>query len=230
MILYKHFALPNLYLSNGFTECETEDGVVREYEREDELEECIRRVLLRNPKPLRGWDLRFLRNGLNITQAAFGQLVDRDAQTIARWEKSDEPIPKYADTLVRIRYAEKFEPELSIKEVLGYSDGTGASLPHKVVFTLTEHGWTYNLGLTRSLPGIHVRTRTTAQLSATLPRVYRVFVGQKFVEQSYELEGFHENVHYMEAAESPTTSLVRTTAGISGYSSVFDSPTTNYVQ
>ena len=118
MITYPHFAFTQLRLVNGYHELDTEDGLAREYEREDELEHCIRRLVLRRPTSLRGSDLRFLRSGLEITQASFGKMVDRDAQTVARWEKSSETVPMYVDLTIRMRFAARFDNALSIKEVL----------------------------------------------------------------------------------------------------------------
>lgn len=145
MIHYKHFAIPNLYLANGYEEIHTEDGLVREYRDEDALEQCVRRILLRFPRPLRGWDLRFLRNGLAISQSEFGQMIGRDAQTVARWEKSSDEIPKFVDVLIRAQFAAKFEPTLSVKDVLSFSEGTSQPLGHQIILTFSQYGWKFNL-------------------------------------------------------------------------------------
>lgn len=145
MIEYPHFALPNLYLANGFKEFHTDIGVEREYEREDEIEQCVRQVLLRKPRRLRGWDLRFLRGGLGFSQADVGRLVDRDAQTVARWEKSARDVPAFVDLAVRLHFAKRFEPEMSVSELASYVDGTAIALPEKIVLTLTAAGWSFEL-------------------------------------------------------------------------------------
>lgn len=144
MITYPHFALPNLYLVNGYLEVETPYGSAREYTCEDELEQCVRRILLRKPERLRGWDLRFLRNGLSLSQVEFGQMVDRDAQTVARWEKSAEPVPKFVDQTIRTRFAAKFESGMEIEELLGYVDSTARKLPEKILLSLTDMGWIFD--------------------------------------------------------------------------------------
>ena len=144
MISYPHFALANLYLTNGYHEVETPYGPAREYVREDELEQCVRRVLLRKPERLRGWDLRFLRNGLNLSQAEFGQMVDRDAQTVARWEKSVDPVPKFVDQTIRARFAAKYESGMGIEELVSYVDSTARKLPEKILLSLTNAGWSFH--------------------------------------------------------------------------------------
>lgn len=165
MIPYKHFAIPNLFLVNGYEEIQTQDGIEREYYQEDELEQCVRCLLLRSPQPLRGWDLRFLRNGLGLSQAEFGQMVDRDAQTIARWEKSPDPVPKFADMIIRIRFAGRFEPRLGTRDVLSFTDGTARPLPMMITLTLDEKGWNFNLDSIIKL----ARTQTRRDIIADLP-------------------------------------------------------------
>lgn len=145
MIHYEHFALPNLYLLNGYREVETPDGIYHEYERGDELELCVGRVLLRKPERLRGWDLRFLRRALALSQPDFGQLVDRDAQTVARWEKSEDVIPTFVELTIRARFAERFEPWMCVEELLTYVDGRAPQLPERIVLHLTDAGWTFDI-------------------------------------------------------------------------------------
>lgn len=164
MIKYKHFALDNLFLANGYLETSTEYGVEREYEREDELEQCIRRLVLRKPEPLRGWDLRFLRRGLELSQADFGRMVDRDAQTIARWEKSADSIPKFVDLMIRARFAERFEPEVMLTELLGFVDGRSHALPEFIQLSLTQNGWNFNFGAIRKLSSIKGLSISSAEL------------------------------------------------------------------
>ena len=36
-------------------------------------------------------------------------MIDRDAQTVARWEKSSEVLPKFVDLTIRTRFAAKFD-------------------------------------------------------------------------------------------------------------------------
>lgn len=154
MIKYQHFALDNLFLANGYRELHTAYGIEHEYEREEELEQCIQRLVLRKPEPLRGWDLRFLRRGLELSQAEFGKMVDRDAQTVARWEKSAEQVPKFADLMVRARFAERFEPQIKLSELLGFVDGTSQALPTFIQLSITQNRWEFNFGSRATLPPI----------------------------------------------------------------------------
>lgn len=143
MTQYPHFAFPKLFLLNGYKELETHRGIELEYEQEDDLEQCIRRLLVRKPTRFQGWDLRFLRRGLGLSQADVGAQIDRDAQTIARWEKSADPIPSAVDLAIRTRFAARFEPQLSTQEILDYVDGRGERLPTSIYFRLTNDGWQF---------------------------------------------------------------------------------------
>jgi len=145
MTSYSHFAFSSLYLLNGYKEVRTHRGVEMEYAQEEELELCIRRLVLRKVERLSGWDLRFLRRGLALTQAALGELVDRDAQTVARWEKSGNQIPRSIDLAIRIRFAAAHEPQLTTDEILRYVDGNGRKLPESIYLRLTQKGWRFEL-------------------------------------------------------------------------------------
>lgn len=188
MIAYRHFALPNLFLANGYEEIITEDGVEREYHQEDELEQCVRRLLLRNPAPLRGWDLRFLRHGLGLSQSEFGQMVERDAQTVARWEKSPDPVPKFADVMIRIRFAERFEPSLAIGDVLSFADGTAKALPKRITLTLGDDGWNFDLKPSLKLATRLTHTNTTAELPSGYDRSVRIYVSRWTKGHIYQQE------------------------------------------
>lgn len=176
MIKYLHFAFNSLYLANGYRETKIGENTFYEYEREEELEQSIRRLVLRKPEPLRGWDLRFLRNGLGLSQSEFGLMVDRDAQSIARWEKSPEQIPKFVDVIIRMRFAEKFESTLNIKDVLNFSDGLSPPLPDKVTLTYINYEWVFNV-------------RTTAKCISLqtylLPNVRHVHISSNQLPKGY---------------------------------------------
>jgi DNA-binding transcriptional regulator YiaG len=144
MLNYPHFSVPNLYLQSGYEVHRTPDGDVHTYSSEDRLEQCVRRVLLRKPARLRGWDLRFLRRGLELSQAQFGKMIERDAQTVARWEKSKRQVPKLADLAIRCRFAERFEPSMSVRELASYVDGKASKLPTFILLTFDGSDWSYS--------------------------------------------------------------------------------------
>jgi len=180
MISYPHFALTNLYLANGYREVETPYGPAREYTREAELEQCVRCVLLRKPERLRGWDLRFLRNGLSLSQTEFGQMVDRDAQTVARWEKSTDPVPKFVDQIIRTRFAAEFEPGMGIEELLSYVDCIARKLPEKIRLSLTDAGWTFDFEQKIKSLSLNARADARVRLPGGYGFVAKVYVAERY--------------------------------------------------
>ena len=184
MIPYPHFALPNLYVMNGYKVLETEYGPACEFERLDELEQCVRRVLLRKPRRLRGWDLRFIRNGLGLSQPEFGAFVSRDAQTVARWEKSNEVVEPHIDLVIRSRFAKTFESEMRVEELLSYVDGSARPLPEKIILTLGQSGWTYDFTPHFRYAPMRISGAVTLDMPAIRPNMLRVY------ESVFEREEF----------------------------------------
>jgi DNA-binding transcriptional regulator YiaG len=184
MIRYPHFAFPNLYLLNGYVETNVDGEIERSYECEEKLEQAIRRIVVRKPERLRGWDLRFLRRGLEISQKEFGKFVDRDEQTVARWEKSSDVIPAPIDLMIRIRFAEKFEPKLTAADLLRCIDGNAAMLPTRIILTLIASEWTFNLA-----SGVSRIYMTTSIESASAPQSFhaKIKTGTLYADFSREL-------------------------------------------
>ncbi len=143
MIAYPHFAIPNLYLENGYLVEESSYGEIVSYVDEDALEACVQKILVRIPQRLNGRQLRFLRRGLEISQEVFGTLIDRDTQTVARLEKSDAAVPKLVDLAIRARYFGRYEPSVSIGEILSIHDGTTRFPTDKIVLSHVGGKWSY---------------------------------------------------------------------------------------
>ncbi|MBK6999127.1 MAG: hypothetical protein IPH35_03850 [Rhodoferax sp.] len=143
MISYPHFAMPNLHLENGYLVEESSYGEIVSYVDEDALEACVRKILVRIPRGLNGRQLRFLRRGLEISQEVFGTLIDRDTQTVARLEKSDAAVPKLVDLAIRTRFFGRYEPSVSIGEILSIHDGATRFPTDKIVLSHVGGKWSY---------------------------------------------------------------------------------------
>jgi DNA-binding transcriptional regulator YiaG len=174
MIHYPHFAVAGLYLSNGYKEVVSYDRTEREYERHEELEQAVRRILLRKPERLRGWDLRFLRRGLGLSQTQFGAYVDRDAQTVARWEKNSERIPAPVDLTIRVRFAQRFEPLMTIEDLTSYVDGRSGLLPKQIILTLGRSGWSFEFDPWIKHAMMQYSGSATIGISGTLSRAFSI--------------------------------------------------------
>lgn len=147
MTFYPHFAAPNLMLENGYTVEQTSHGDVYSYIDEDRLEACVRRILVRTPKRLNGRQLRFVRRGLSTSQEAFGALIERDAQTVARIEKSEDPIPRVVDLTIRARYFQLYEPSVSIGEILSLVDCTARIPSERILLSYSNGEWCYRFDI-----------------------------------------------------------------------------------
>lgn len=140
MIGYKNFSLENVFLINGYSETDTPEGRVRQYADEDGLEQALRRVVATQKRSLSGWDVRFLRQGMGLSQAQLGALLERDAQTIARWEKSKDSVPVLADMAVRVRFCSMYEPSFSAKDLSALIEGT-APYPDAIFLSFSHGNW-----------------------------------------------------------------------------------------
>lgn len=143
MFSYPHFAVHNLYLLNGYEREQSDYGEVVTYKNEDLLEACVRKVLVRIPRRLTGPQLRFLRRGLGMSQEVFGSLIDRDAQTVARIEKTAGEVPQFVDLTIRTRYFDRYDPSVSIGEILSIHNGTQRFPVDKILLTYIDGKWTY---------------------------------------------------------------------------------------
>lgn len=117
MIKYRNFSLDNIFLLSGYSEESTPDGIIREYKDEAGLEQKVRELVATKKRSLSGWDVRFLRQGMGLSQAQLGAIVERDAQSIARWEKSKDNVPLLADLAIRVHFLALYRPSFSVKEI-----------------------------------------------------------------------------------------------------------------
>lgn len=140
MIRYINFSLDNVFLLDGYSEEDTPDGTLREYEDEEGLEHALRCIVATKKRFLSGWDLRFLRQGLGLSQAQLGELFERDAQTVARWEKSKDNIPILVDIAIRVQFCSIYSPEFSVKELSALVGGA-TSLPDNFYFSRINGKW-----------------------------------------------------------------------------------------
>ncbi len=103
---------------------------------DDSGEECVRipninglhRALLlavvTNEDALTPKELKFVRTELGLTQAALAALVDKDGQTVGRWERGEFPIEANADTIVRgvaLDYLGVGTDRPAVSEIAGWS-------------------------------------------------------------------------------------------------------------
>lgn len=66
------------------------------------LHRSLMRAIAEKGTGLTPQELRFVRTEMGMTQAELAQVVDRDGQSIGRWERGEKPIDRSAETIIRV--------------------------------------------------------------------------------------------------------------------------------
>jgi putative transcriptional regulator len=103
---YAESGLTNIYLQGGVTRHRTREGTFVNISDTRGLHRAIAHWLVEDPTPLRGAQLRFLRQEMNITQGELAAFLRARRQTLSHWERSRMPMPPTADRQLRALYAQ----------------------------------------------------------------------------------------------------------------------------
>lgn len=139
---YVQCGLDNVWLVNGFKIENTPYGAGVTIADPDALNLAIAEYLTEKPGRLSGQEFRFLRIELDMSQKRIGELLGREAQTIALWEKLPE-LNADADFLIRHIYRQtkinKRQTYVEMVDVLNNQDRS----EHEATlnFEETEKGW-----------------------------------------------------------------------------------------
>jgi DNA-binding transcriptional regulator YiaG len=104
---YTESGLNYVYLLDGFEVTKTGYGAAVRVANAGKLDRAIAQIVVRDQNRLTAQEVRFLRGLLDMTQAALGSALGKDAQTVARWEKGKTEIPPTEDIAIRQIYLEK---------------------------------------------------------------------------------------------------------------------------
>ncbi len=87
------------------------------------LHKAIAEAIVNCRRGISGKELRFLRTLMGKTQAELAGDVNKDTQSVGRWERGEHPIDANAEALIRLMAREKLELRLdaSVSEVTGWS-------------------------------------------------------------------------------------------------------------
>jgi DNA-binding transcriptional regulator YiaG len=75
------------------------------------LHRAIAQAIVDHDAAISGKELRFLRTEMGMTQAELAKVVHHDPQSVARWEKSEHPMPPTAEALIRLLAKERLHLE-----------------------------------------------------------------------------------------------------------------------
>ena len=139
---YVQYGLDHVWLENGFKLVETPYGNTVKIDQADQLDAAIAEWLTRKPAPLTGIEFRFLRLQLDLSQKRVGELLGKEAQTVALWEKS-EAVNADVDFMMRHIYRQtavnSYQTYVELVDYLNTLDRTERK--EKVLFQETEDGW-----------------------------------------------------------------------------------------
>ena len=113
MYRYVGCGLPNVYLTNGYEIVKTPYGEGITIHDIDGLHDAIGSAIINSPSPLSGYEFRFLRNELDLSQAALGKILGCNEQSVARWEKGkSKQVNSVAERFLRVIYQERKNTKL----------------------------------------------------------------------------------------------------------------------
>ena len=104
---YTECGLDYVYLANGYTVHPSAYGDAVEVDHASALDRAIALAVIRHQRSLTGQEVRFLRGLLDLTQAELAELLGKDAQSVARWERMKNAIPPTEDRALRQIYLEE---------------------------------------------------------------------------------------------------------------------------
>ena len=104
---YLESGLDDVYLVNGFKRFSSSRGTSIAISDVDQLHEVIGMYLCRQRKELRGSEIRFPRQEMLMSQSTLARLLEVTEQTIHRWEAEKSRMPRAAEAIVRLLYAEQ---------------------------------------------------------------------------------------------------------------------------
>jgi len=138
---YTMCGLDDIYLAGGYDRTETEYGNGVVIHHMDDLHQAIGAYLATSKKTLDGKEIRFLRHQMDLTQAQLGDILRVTDQTVARWEKSEVPIPGPEDLLLRVVYLGHLSKQVDIRALADALRASDAAPYDKLLFAPTKRGW-----------------------------------------------------------------------------------------
>lgn len=139
---YVQCGLDNVWLENGYTLEETAYGNSVRIDDVEALHRAIGECLTEKTSPLIGKEFRFLRLEMDMSQKRIGELLGKEAQTVALWEKSDE-LNRDVDFIIRHIYRQKVSNHRQVYEEMVDSLNAVERAEHAETIRLqdTGHGW-----------------------------------------------------------------------------------------
>ena len=117
LLHYTACGLPNVWLENGYTKKETKYGVAISVKDIDELHKLLATKLVEKKGLLTGYEFRFLRVQLGLTQEGLGKFLDVSENAVSLWERKDT-VPNVYDHMLRLMVMAKFSGNTKISDAI----------------------------------------------------------------------------------------------------------------
>lgn len=141
MFHYVACGLPNVWLSNGFTETVDEAGEpffsIAEVR---DLHRAIGHSLTEKESVLSGDEFRFLRTELRMSRRTLAELLGYSDEAIKKWESGENRIHKLADANLRQLFLEGQSEDGTLKALLTQIKDLERE-ERKLCFEETQKGW-----------------------------------------------------------------------------------------
>lgn len=117
---YKDCGLDNVIVRNIDFAVDHEGNAVYEIPNVRGLHKAISVAILRQNRHLSAKEIRYLRTECGWTQSALGNLLNKDGQTIGRWERGEFPADQNDDVLMRLIFGEALgiDPTANVADML----------------------------------------------------------------------------------------------------------------
>jgi len=116
---YKESGIPNLWLRGGVTEtvCTSCKKKHLKIEKESQLLQVVALKLLMDPRPLTGYEMRFLRGACRLSQARVAEVLRHRRETVSERESKVNPGIDFAEeVLLRLVMLTHFNEHLGRDE------------------------------------------------------------------------------------------------------------------
>lgn len=117
LLHYTACGLPNVWLENGYTKKETKYGNAISVKDIDGLHKLLATKLVEKKSLLAGYEFRFLRVQLGLTQEGLGKFLKVSENAVSLWERKDT-VPNVYDHMLRLMVMAKFSGNTKISDAI----------------------------------------------------------------------------------------------------------------
>ena len=117
LLHYTACGLPNVWLESGYTKKETKYGIAIAVKDIDGLHKLLAAQLIDKKSLLAGYEFRFLRVQLGLTQEGLGKFLGVSENAVSLWERKDA-VPSVYDHMLRLMVMAKINGSTKIADAI----------------------------------------------------------------------------------------------------------------